>query len=612
MLRSATRQRRRMRSLAALAVAAGRRAWRLLDPDVLDDTTRYVSTLLPVLESAQQNAADAGAAYVEAALEEQNIDAEPAGEVNTSALVGVAADGRSLASLLLEPIIRVKQAIGEGRTVPQAMQSGRSRLDTIMHTEVADAARAATGIGVVATPRVGYVRMLTLPSCARCVILAGRFYRYSSGFARHPNCFPAGVVVSGPQSAAASRRWFEGELVVLTTASGKNLPLTGNHPILTRRGWVPANLLEEGDEVVRSTRPEGATPLIVPDHHQVPSLIEDVWGALRVGGLERMPTTAEDFHGDGQNGEVDVVYADRTLLGGREPALAEHAVELGLARGIRFPGEFEREGAAVLPDLRYPAHSGGPVSGSGLRLPLLGGHLCRPDEASLAAVSTFNARLLEAARNDVTGDAVLPAERVFAGAAEISGHDFIDRQIASFPRWDAPGGAFSVETAEGYTSRGRDLLDRLSSQVELDRVIELRRVEWSGHVYSLTSAEGWHSANSLIVSNCDCIHIPSTEDTAGDLRTDPMAAFEADQIRGLSRAEQHAIRDGADINQVINARRGMYTAGHLRLTREGTTRRGIAGARLQGTARLMPEQIYREARSRDDAVRLLRQHGYLI
>ncbi len=287
-----------MRSLAALAVAAGRRAWRLLDPDVLDDTTRYVSTLLPVLESAQQNAADAGAAYVEAALEEQNVDAEPAGEVNSPALVGVAADGRSLASLLLEPIIRVKQAIGEGHTVPQAMQSGRSWLDTIMHTEVADAARVATGIGVVATPRVGYVRMLTLPSCARCVILAGRFYRYSSGFARHPNC--------------------------------------------------------------------------------------------------------------------------------------------------------------------------------------------------------------------------------------------------------------------------------------------------------------------------DCIHIPSTEDTAGDLRTDPMAAFEADQIRGLSRAEQHAIRDGADINQVINARRGMYTAGHLRLTREGTTRRGIAGARLQGTARLMPEQIYREARSRDDAVRLLRQHGYLI
>lgn len=177
-----------MRSLAALAVAAGRRAWRLLDPDVLDDTARYVSTLLPVLESAQQNAADAGAAYVEAALEEQNIDTAPVGEVNTSALVGVAADGRSLASLLLEPIIRVKQAIGAGWTVPQALQSGRSRLDTILQTEVADAARVATGIGVVATPRVGYVRMLTLPSCARCVILAGRFYRYSAGFDRHPNC----------------------------------------------------------------------------------------------------------------------------------------------------------------------------------------------------------------------------------------------------------------------------------------------------------------------------------------------------------------------------------------------------------------------------------------
>lgn len=35
---------------------------------------------------------------------------------------------------------------------------------------------------------VGYVRYLQPPSCPRCVILAGKFYRFSDGFERHPMC----------------------------------------------------------------------------------------------------------------------------------------------------------------------------------------------------------------------------------------------------------------------------------------------------------------------------------------------------------------------------------------------------------------------------------------
>lgn len=53
---------------------------------------------------------------------------------------------------------------------------------------VQDAGRAADGVAVTVTQDIGYVRYLTPPSCARCAILAGRFYRYSEGFQRHPNC----------------------------------------------------------------------------------------------------------------------------------------------------------------------------------------------------------------------------------------------------------------------------------------------------------------------------------------------------------------------------------------------------------------------------------------
>lgn len=133
--------------------------------------------------------------------------------------------------------------------------------------------------------------------------------------------------------------------------------------------------------------------------------------------------------------------------------------------------------------------------------------------------------------------------------------------------------------------------------------------------------------------NCDCIHVPvASLDEAGDLGREHHAAalFEqlsrTEQDRTFGRAGARAIRDGSDLHQVVNARRGLYTTadGH-RATREGTTVRGFAGRRLgqmerqrgrryraSRTVRLTPEQIYAEAGDdRDEALRLLHRFGYL-
>ncbi|HEX5995681.1 MAG TPA: hypothetical protein VFY84_11115 [Jiangellales bacterium] len=119
---------------------------------------------------------------------------------------------------------------------------------------------------------------------------------------------------------------------------------------------------------------------------------------------------------------------------------------------------------------------------------------------------------------------------------------------------------------------------------------------------------------------------------------------EAEQDKVFTKAGAQAIRDGADMGQVVNARRGMFTAsiGSKRFlaTREGTTVRGLFGGyeidpdtgrlrrrgedelrrvrsgsrfiRAARVPRLMPEQIYREANGdRDEAIRLLRRFGYI-
>jgi len=142
---------------------------------------------------------------------------------------------------------------------------------------------------------------------------------------------------------------------------------------------------------------------------------------------------------------------------------------------------------------------------------------------------------------------------------------------------------------------------------------------------------------------CDCVHLPTTLiarnqhlDRGGFI--DPNAYFSrlsrAEQDRVFTAAGARAIREGADMGQIVNARRGMYTTTTygrtLRATREGTTTRGhyyrqerardIARGRVPAdigrqyrlmSPRLLPEQIFELAGSRDEAIAMLRRFGYL-
>ncbi len=87
--------------------------------------------------------------------------------------------------------------------------------------------------------------------------------------------------------------------------------------------------------------------------------------------------------------------------------------------------------------------------------------------------------------------------------------------------------------------------------------------------------------------------------------TDPTAYVRslstADQDALLTKASGQAFRDGADLGRLVNARRGLSEGGLT--TTEGARR---------GRVRLTPEAIYRRAESREQAVSLLRKHGYLI
>ena len=98
-----------------------------------------------------------------------------------------------------------------------------------------------------------------------------------------------------------------------------------------------------------------------------------------------------------------------------------------------------------------------------------------------------------------------------------------------------------------------------------------------------------------------------------------------------SRANARAWKDGADLNQLVNAYRKkgdvrvaqeLYNGQRVKITYNGTTRRSVAHYQMEkaglvarnqrATMRLMPESIYQIAGDNQAlALKLLRNYGWL-
>lgn len=141
-------------------VRAAERAWRLRRLDLLP------STLALLMLSAARHSAQS----VNVMVAEQGLVAPAEATVIASAFAKSASDGRSLPGLL-----------DQAETLAQ--------LITMIVTQIADSGRGAASVAVAVRPDLdGYVRHVGPTCCSRCAILAGRFYRWSSGFKRHEQC----------------------------------------------------------------------------------------------------------------------------------------------------------------------------------------------------------------------------------------------------------------------------------------------------------------------------------------------------------------------------------------------------------------------------------------
>lgn len=144
------------------------------------------------VSAGQLLAASTGQSYVEAMVAADGLRSDyeaGASSVAARAFSGVAADGRPLDSLLYLPVIRTKTLVKGGLTLQEAMLGGLVDMQRMVASEVADAGRGSASVAMAANRTVtGFVRVVRAGACARCVILAGRWYRYNADFQRHKRC----------------------------------------------------------------------------------------------------------------------------------------------------------------------------------------------------------------------------------------------------------------------------------------------------------------------------------------------------------------------------------------------------------------------------------------
>lgn len=166
---------------AAATAAAVRSVWMATDPEDLEGSWLTSAVFAAELIHAGQVAA---AATTDTWLNQEAGPGEGAVDPETAA----AAAG-DLTPALLYPLLIALNRLRRGFSVAMSILSGAAFLEMVTRSLVADAGRIADMAGMIARPRVvSYVRVVHLPACARCVLLAGREYSLSDGFLRHPRC----------------------------------------------------------------------------------------------------------------------------------------------------------------------------------------------------------------------------------------------------------------------------------------------------------------------------------------------------------------------------------------------------------------------------------------
>ncbi len=356
----------------------------------------------------------------------------------------------------------VKEVVGAGGLADISQRNAATVIRTALNHVSTQAREATYKKNSDIVEKYEWVSTLDSRTSTICRSRDGQKYEIGKGPLppAHPNCLLGDTVVStGSRVSNVFKRSYKGVIVYITTKSGRSLSITPNHQVMTSTGWVEAGKLNLGSKLVCGN------DVAVALHHQENNVVAefaDLFSAAKVSvdssAVTTSPTTPEDFHGDGSDGEVEIVLVDRHSWNKVKASLGEQIIndKLPMTTGVNV----------TLPCLSAPQQFGmvglsSPYSlmgGSTKRAPVFGSAVSHTSEHSLASVPDVNTARLQNPHNWVAGSA---------------------DELANFDWANTTG-------------------------VELDDVVDLvfGEADFCGHVYNLENEQNWYLANGIIAHNC--------------------------------------------------------------------------------------------------------------
>jgi len=402
-----------------------------------------------------------------------------------------------------------------------ADKTHRRRAATIARTETA----RAQNIGYVQgleNVGVAEAEFSASPSaCIQiCVPLDGTKYPLAEAdeiIPAHPNCLPGdSLIFPRGKVTAASKRWYNGKIHVIKTATGRIITCTPNHPILTDRGFVSADLLDIGSQIISHGLRQGES---FSDWQNInkPSTIKYIAEAFFASPgviTEEVPVSAPDFHHDGTGSNIAIIGTDSHLGDGWNAPDAQFSLNNNLVfRDIAW-SQFNRFCMFAFGRPAYNPSLRRIMGRFDLFLSLLRAHL-RPLECfGLALVPDMNTGIQKTFANTASAISKMQSNPVFGPSGNVQ-------------------------------------IDNLRNDFFADSVVHISSLNFSNYVYNLETTESYYIANGIASHNCRCAMLPVIGDKPMETRADVAGNLEAHTDKLMADLETAGPADSKKISSQL-------------------------------------------------------------
>lgn len=267
------------------------------------------------------------------------------------------------------------------------------------------------------------------------------------------NCFVGETKITSDSEIVRSyKQKYKGDLINIKTASGVNFTCSPNHPILTPNGWVCAKSLKNGNNILVTFFGQDSFLRVNPHINHRPARIDTIHKFGKITGGQRTCSMSVDFHGDVPTTDVEIITHKRLLRKGF------YSVVLNIIDKFLF----------IKSDKSFPSQcsffkhffgifksSFGIVSRFCKSLPFFECCVSHSNKHCLRPISNSNTVLTKYSINDLPTDTVIDGE----------------------------------------------LLDRISSDVFVDTIVDVDVFVSSCHIYNLQTKNGYYFVNSSIPQN---------------------------------------------------------------------------------------------------------------